>query len=75
MNVYHAENEEDVAEAITRTLEKETGKRIFTMRIINDTEEGLETLVVFQDKSMIHGMVTVMEIHGQLACRIKADYI
>lgn len=75
MNLYEMEDQEDIAEAIIRSLEQDADKKVFTIRFLNNLDDGLETLIVFEDRTVLLGMVTVKEIKGKLACRIRGNYI
>lgn len=79
MNIYELNdeemNEERIADALVETLERDTGKRVFTMRIFRDSEHGLESLIVFEDTSILTGVITVQTIDKKLAVRIQGNYI
>jgi L-amino acid N-acyltransferase YncA len=75
MRIYEQGNKEEIAEALTKMLEKDAGKKIFTMRIVGETQEGLEVIVIFEDKSVLMGIISVQTIQGKLAARIQANYI
>jgi hypothetical protein len=75
MKIYQAENEEDFMDSIIAMLEQDTGKDIFTIRILGETETGLETLIVFNDKSVLMGMIHVGTVKGQLAIRMQGNFI
>lgn len=75
MKIFHQQNQEEIVESITRMIEQETKSNIFTLRILNEAEDGLETLVVLEDKSVLMGLISVQTIDGKLACRMQANYI
>jgi hypothetical protein len=75
MNVYEAENEEDLLDSMIQMLEQDTGKKIFTMKVLEHALEGLETLIVYEDKSVMMGMIKVGSIKGKLAIRMQGNYI
>jgi hypothetical protein len=75
MNLYQAENEEDFMDSMLQMMEQDTGKKIFTMRILEHTEEGLETVIVFEDKHILMGIIKVQTIMGKLAIRMQGNYI
>lgn len=75
MKIFHQQNQEEIVESITRMIEQETKSNIFTLRILNEVEEGLEALVVLEDKSVLMGLISVQTIDGKLACRMQANYI
>jgi hypothetical protein len=75
MNVYEAENEADFVDSMIKMLEQDTGKKIFTMRILEHAEEGLETLIIFEDKNVMMGMIKVGSIKGKMAIRMQGNYI
>jgi hypothetical protein len=73
--VFGIENDEDIFETLTQLIEQETEKKIFTMRILDEIEEWLEVLVIFEDKSMLLGKISVLTFFGNIACRLQAKYI
>lgn len=74
MKVYEAEHE-DLVESIIDMIQKDCEKEIFTMRIIDHTEEGIKTLVVFKDESILDGFLKVGSIKGKLAIRMQGNFI
>lgn len=75
LKIYHQKENEEIAASIIAMLEKDTGKKIFTLRIIGEAETELETIIVFKDESMMMGIISVEAIQGKLACRLQANYI
>lgn len=75
MKIFQQDSEEDIVDSMTRMLEQETGTKIFTIKVLNQVEEGLETVVVFEDKSVLMGLISVQTIDGKLACRMQGNYI
>ena len=75
MKIFNQGNKEEIVESIERMLESETGQKIFTLRVLDDVEEGLETLVVLEDKSVLMGLISVQEVQGKLAFRMQLNYI
>ena len=75
MKIYEIKNKEDMADALLQMLEQETGERIFTLRIIEEFDDALETIVIFEDKRILLGKIGVQEINGKLAFRMKANFI
>lgn len=74
MKVYEQTNEE-MGQFIIESVEKETGKSIFTFKIVKDENETLETIVVFEDKTVLMAMIEIQTIDGQYAARIRGNYI
>lgn len=76
VKIYEQGNQ-DIVDALTQTLEKETGTKIFTLRILDDIneEEGFEAIVVFEDKSVLMTLFTVQTINGKIALRMRGNYI
>jgi hypothetical protein len=72
-------NHDDILRGIEETLEKETGQKIFTMRVMNDREQNndihLEVLVVFEDKSVLMNRIVVVTTDGKLALRMQGNFI
>jgi hypothetical protein len=77
MRLYKSEatEKEDITDSLLEMLEKDTGKEIFTIRVLGDTKEGLETLIVFKDRTILMGLVNVGRVEGQIALRIQGNYI
>jgi hypothetical protein len=75
LKIYHQEQNEEIAESIISMLEKDTAKKVFTLKIIGEDEKGLEAVIVFEDKSIMMAFITVQEIAGKLACRLQANWI
>lgn len=75
MNFFAQKDGEEITDALLNSIEEQTGKKIFTMRVINETEEGLDVIVVFTDKNILNGCISVQVIDGNLACRIRGNYL
>lgn len=75
MRLYQAENEEDFMDSLFQMIEQDAGKKIFTMRVLEHTNEGLETLVVFEDKNILMGIIKVGSIKGKMAIRMQGNFI
>jgi hypothetical protein len=71
---YIPNHKDDIGEAITKMVEQEANGKIFTMRI-NEVEDGLEALIVLEDKRILHGIITVMTVNNKLAPRLQLNYI
>jgi hypothetical protein len=75
MNVYEATNEEDFVDDLIKMIEQDTGKKIFTMRILEHKTSGLDTLIIYEDKSVMMGKIKVGSIKGKLAIRMQGNFI
>lgn len=77
MKIYYDldSKEDDFVDAFLKTLEKDTKKKIFTMKILEQTKEGLESMVVFEDKTVLHGFIKVQEVNKKLAMRMQGNWI
>lgn len=75
MNIYQAKDDEDFMDSLIQMMEQDTGKKIFTMRVLEHTVEGLDTLVVFEDKNVMMGHIKVGSIKGKLAIRMQGNFI
>lgn len=81
MNIFEAENEEDFVDCLIQHIEQDTGKKIFTIKVLDHVEDiedvlcGLETLIVFEDKEIIKGMITITSIHEKLAIRMQGNFM
>lgn len=74
---YYQQPNEDVVESVFKTLEKETGKDLFTLKIFRENQEHytLEFVAAFQDKSMMLGIVKVDYEDNQIACRLRGSFL
>jgi len=75
MKIYEANNQADLADELIKTLEKDAKQKIFTLRIIGESDEKLETIIVFEDKSVLMGKIKVQEINGKMAFRVQGNFI
>lgn len=75
MNIYETEDDEDVLDTFLRTLEKDTKKLIFTMKILSHDEKGLESIVVFEDKTVLYGFISTPVIGEKMALRMQGNWI
>jgi hypothetical protein len=76
MNIYDAVvNEEDFVDSLIQMIEQDTGKKIFTMKVLDHTEDGLETLIVFEDKNILRGMIKVGTMNEKLAIRMQGNFM
>ena len=75
MKTYEAQEDEKMIETIIKTLEQDTGKKIFTLRVLDHTTESLEVLIVFDDKEILTGKIKVTTIEGKLAIRMQGNFI
>lgn len=79
MNIYELNDEEmdkaRIADALIETLERDSGKKVFTLRILGEVENKLDSIIVFEDTSILKGFISVQTIDGKLACRIQGNYI
>jgi hypothetical protein len=75
MKIYELGDKEEIAEALTRMIETDTDKKIFTMRIIGENEASLESIIIFEDKSVLMGKISVQQVKGKLAARMQGNFI
>jgi hypothetical protein len=75
MNIYEAENEEDFIDSLIQMIEQDTGKKIFTMKVLDHTEDGLETLIVFEDKNILRGMIKIGTVNEKFAIRMQGNFM
>ena len=75
MKTYEAKEDEDFMDSITNMLEEDTGKKIFTLRVLDHTDEALEVLIVFDDKEILMGKIKVATIEGNMAIRLQGNFI
>jgi hypothetical protein len=75
MKIYEANNQADLADELIKTLELDAKQKIFTLRIIGESDEKLETIIVFEDKSVLMGKIKVQEINGKMAFRVQGNFV
>lgn len=75
MRLYEAKEDEEIIETIINMIEQDTGKKIFTLRVLDSTPETLEVLIVFDDKEALTGKIKVMDEEGNMAIRIQGNFI
>lgn len=78
MKIYEAKDDERLEDAIFEMIEKDTGKKIFTIRVFDHqyVKTALECVVVFEDKSVLMGSIYVNEmIKGKAAFRLKGNFV
>ena len=75
MRLYEAKDDEEIIETIINMIEQDTGKKIFTLRVLDSTPETLEVLIVFDDKEVLTGKIKVMDEEGNMAIRIQGNFI
>lgn len=68
---------EDVVTALTETIEKETGNKIFTVIVHKDDpdKEYIEMYVVFTSKDVLELRVIALTTGETVALRIQGNYI
>ncbi|MBT2728368.1 hypothetical protein J7E63_15665 [Bacillus sp. ISL-75] len=75
MRIYEAKEDEEIVESLIAMIEADTGKEIFTMKILDHTEDGLETIIVFKDQNVLMGRIKVQTINNKMALRMQGNYI
>ena len=76
MNKYNLKEYDEIFDMITNTIENETGKKIFTMRLLKDDDETrLETIVIFEDRSVLNALLTIGRENDLLCCRFQGNWI
>jgi hypothetical protein len=77
VKIYHS-NQTDIMKAVEETLKRETGKDIFTLRVMNqpsDKENFLEVLVVFTDESILMSRFVALTVDKKIVLRMQGNYI
>lgn len=69
------DNFDETSDALIQSLEMETGKKIFTMRVIGENNNGLETITIFEDKSVLLGSISIRKNRTNLLAEVKGDWI
>jgi hypothetical protein len=75
IRIHELGEDEDIIEGLTKLVEADTGKEVFTMRVLGEKTITLEIVVVFKDKSILFGEISTGYIKGRLACRLKGNWI
>lgn len=75
MKIYDIEDGEHAIDELLKMMEEHTDQKIFTMRVLEQTKKGLEVLVVFEDKSIMNGLISVKPFGGKLAMRVQGNFI
>jgi ADP-ribose pyrophosphatase YjhB (NUDIX family) len=68
------EKDEEIAAAIRKTIEQETGQKVYHIRLLDHVKDGLRVHIILENAAL-EGLVTVHEIEGKIACRLQANYI
>jgi hypothetical protein len=68
------EKDEEIAAAIAKTIEQETGQKVMHIRLLDEIKEGLRVHIILEN-AVLEGLVTVHEIEGKIACRLQANYL
>lgn len=69
------EDYDEIFDTVTTTVENETGKKIFTMRLLKDDDTQLELIVIFEDRSVLNAVLTIRREDGLLVCRFQGNWI
>lgn len=75
MKIRVMQDGEVLTDALVQMIEEETQKEIFTMRVLEHKPDGLESLIIFKDTSVLMGLIKVTDIQGKLALRLQGNYI
>lgn len=76
-NHYIHNTDEDVVEAVIKTLERDSGEKIFTMKILgeNEKEHVLEFVAAFESKMMMIGIIHCRMMKGRLAVQVQGNFL
>lgn len=70
---------DDILEGIIETLEKQTGKKIEYMEVLNDREENpdipLEVFILFTDRAAMRASIIFFSTDDKIALRIQGNYL
>ena len=77
VNHYIQDQDADIVETVIQTLERDSGQKIFTMRITgeNDKENALEFIAAFESKMMMIGIIHCRPMKGRLALQVKGNFL
>jgi len=69
------ENKE-LVDGLIEMIERDSGKEVFTMRVLDHTKDGLKSLIVFTDGKILKGEIKVQTtIDNKMALRLQGNYI
>jgi hypothetical protein len=69
---------EEIEKEIIKTLQKETKKIMFTIKIFKESSyaEELMFIAVFTDKSILTGEIEIAVLEdGEIGLRVKGDFV
>lgn len=67
---------DSIIAAMEKTLEEQAGRKIFTLRCLEQpNKDELEIIVVFEDKEILMGKITIPVSGDLLGIRIQGNYI
>ena len=73
------EMEQSIIKEITDKIEKDSGKTIFTLVVLDDEgtkeKDMIEARIVFEDKSVLSAIITVQSVDGKLGVRVRGNYL
>jgi hypothetical protein len=72
---YEVNDNEEIANLLIEKLEEQTTQKVFTLRIIGEEEDALDAVVVFENKTILMGKITVGEQDGKLSVRIQGNFV
>lgn len=66
---------EDPFQAFLDGIENDVGSKIFTFKILETTKEGLESVIVFENKQVLYGHVKAGAEGSKMGLRLQANFI
>jgi hypothetical protein len=75
MRFIEVENEEDFVPTLVKLVEEQTGHKIFTLRVLDKNEEGIEIIAALENKAMMIGKITIQPINGKIGARLQANFL
>lgn len=75
MNTHHYKEHEDLHDALIEALEKETNKKIFTIRVLDEFDDHLDIIAIFEDRNVLMGEIYIEKIINNIAFRIRGNWI
>jgi hypothetical protein len=77
VEMFKIQNGEDPIDALIRGIEEKAGSKIFTFKILEKEDQGMKSIIVFEDKRVLYGfiMADLTTQKDKLGLRIQADYI
>jgi hypothetical protein len=77
LKLYETEVEPgELGPEIIKIIEAQEDKKVFTLRFLEDRDEEMDILIVFDDRSILTGTFSLLPAEsGEIGVRVQANYI